>query len=358
MATLGAAAALIVVPALSVLYREFFWATGARASALVVGSMAVGAAAVWLVTGFVVPGVGGSALYAPTFTLAIMAALLSGLPSRRVTRAALPALLYSLAWTGLVFVPVALAVFYPQTFGLAPLSVPLDLGGVLAVHLAAGCAAFVAVRSRRGRPPSLLAARPTGATLLAAGLALWLGWMLLLVGLELHFSDATPRIVATVVIAPSLALVGWLAVQRIITATTTAHGAIAGLICGLVAVTPGSAYLDPVGAGVVGAVAGVAGGVLVLRRVSRAGEAAWFLVGAHWVAGVVGLIALGIISSGRGFVFTGQVAILQTHFIAILLVSAWACTVSLLLWLALWLFARLVGTKPAEATEPPSRQAR
>lgn len=332
MATLGAIAGVIVVPALLVLYREFFPGVGVRASALLVGAVCLGAGGTWLLTGLVVPGVGGTALQAPTFALAVIAALLGIAPMGHAARAPVPALLHSTGWTALVFVPVVLVVFYPAALGLAPLDAPLDLGGVLPVHIAAGCAALVAIRSRRELQQGQPRRRPSGRVLFAAGALLWGGWTLLLVGLELDFGEATMGIAVSSLIAPPVAVIGWLSVQRILAGTTTVHGALAGMVCGLVAVTPGGAFLTPAGAAVAGAAAGVIAAAFVLRRVSRAGDAAWFLVGAHWVAGVVGLVALGIIGIDRGFMFTGHLGILQAQLFAIALVSVWAGLVSFALW--------------------------
>lgn len=330
MATLGTLAVIIIVPALAVLYREFFTAPR-RASILAVAAIAAGAIGIWVLAGLLMPAVGSSALHAPTAALAVVSAFLGALPMWQVTRAPLPALLYSTAWTTLVFVPVAIIVMYPQLLGLSPLAAPLDLGGAIPVHVAAGAAGFVALVARRANPPLQGSGRPNARTLMIAGLILWAGWALLLVGLELHVGEPTLRIVASALIAPLFAIIGWLVVQRVITGTTTAAGATAGLVCGLVAITPGSAYLNLIGAGITGALAGVACAVFVLRRRWQPGDPAWFLIGAHWLAAVVGLVSLAIIGSDRGFVFTGQTGILMTQFFAIVLVSAWAGLAALLL---------------------------
>jgi len=172
----------------------------------------------------------------------------------------------------------------------------------------------------------------------------WAGWLLGFIGLELVVdSVVTPRIIVNTLVAPVLAVVGWLIAQRIASATTTATGAVAGMFAGIVAISAGSAYFTPMWAGLTGLLAGIACSLFVTRRVRATGRHAWFLVGAHLIAASVGLLMLGIFGLDLGLVYNGQVTLFQVQLISIVAVVVWSGFVSLLLWLAIRRSAR--GTR-------------
>jgi Amt family ammonium transporter len=135
-------------------------------------------------------------------------------------------------------------------------------------------------------------------------------------------------------------VVGWLIAQRITTARTNAGGAVAGLLCGIVAISAGSAYFTPLWAGLTGLVAGLVSSLFVSRRIKATGRHAWFIVGVHLVAASVGLLMVGIFGLGLGLVYTGQVTLFQVQFLSIAVVVLWSGVISLLLWLAVRQAAR------------------
>jgi Amt family ammonium transporter len=326
---------LAVIPGLSLLYREFLDRTGALASALLTAAICACAFALWLVVGFFVPAVASSPLYLPAASLAALSGFLASLTVRDTTTHVAPALLYSLAWTALVYTPVAVIVLFPTSVGLSPATGPLDLGGALPVHVAVGSGALVVLTVARGWSVADRShVRPRSWLLLTSGLVIWAGCIAGYVGLNLSVDDVvTPLIVTNTIVAPILAILGWLIVQRIRSATTTAIGAIAGLVAGLVAIAAGCAYFTPLWAGVTGAAAGIAGSIFVSGWVRATHRHAWFIVGAHLLAAVVGLVMLGIFGTNSGFIFDGQIDLFVAQVVAIVLVSVWAAAISLLLWL-------------------------
>jgi Amt family ammonium transporter len=145
----------------------------------------------------------------------------------------------------------------------------------------------------------------------------------------------TPIIVLNSIVAPVFGMFGWILVQRILTSTTTASGAAAGLLCGLIAITAGSAYLTPLSAGVTGVVAGIAASLFVTSRVNSTARRAWFIVGAHLIAAAAGLFMVGIFGSGLGLIYDGQPTLVEIQLASTAIVVVWSGLVSVLLWLPL-----------------------
>jgi ammonia channel protein AmtB len=328
-------AILAVIPALSVQYREFLDRTSVRASTALTVFISASSALIWLVASFFVPHVWNSPLEYPTAALAAVAGFLASLTVRDTTSHPMTSALFSIGWTALVFVPIAIVVLYPTSVGIPLTAGPLDLGGALPVQVAVGSGALVVLTfARSWAVADRSHERPRSWLLLCCGLVIWAGWILGFVGLELQVdSVVTPRIILNSIVAPLCAAVGWMIGQRIISATTSATGAVAGLFCGVVAISAGSAYFQPFWAGLTGAAAGLACSIFVYRRIAKTGRHAWFIVGSHLVAASVGLIMVGLFGTTFGFIFNGQLTLLEVQLVSIVAVVAWAGLVSLLLWL-------------------------
>ncbi|HEX4444042.1 MAG TPA: hypothetical protein VHZ81_10765 [Galbitalea sp.] len=326
---------LAVIPAMSVQYREFLDRTGIRSSVGLTVLISVESMLIWLVISFFVPGVFSSPLEYPTAALAAVAGFLAGLTVRDTTSHPLPAALFSLGWTALVFSPIAIVVLFPTSVGIPLAAGPLDLGGALPVQVAVGAGALVVLTVARGwAVEDRSHVRPRSLLLLGCGIVIWAGWLLGFIGLELEIDSViTPRIILNSIIAPLCAVVGWLIGQRIVTATTSATGAVAGLFCGVVAISAGSAYFAPLWAVITGLAAGMACSIFVYRRIRKTGRHAWFLVGSHLVAAVVGLVAVGLFGLTLGFIYDGQLTLVELQLLSVVIVVAWAGVVSLVLWL-------------------------
>jgi Amt family ammonium transporter len=335
LSIVGAIAILAVIPALSILYREFLDRGALRASVSLTVIVSAASLLVWLAGSAVLPGVWMSPLELPVAALAAVGGFLSSLPVRDTTSHPLPAVLFSLGWTILVFAPVATAVLFPASIGLRAASGPVDLGGTLPLNVAAGGGALVVllfVRRRSAEDRSH--ARPTSWLLVIAGLVFWAGWIGGYLALEAGVDAiVTPRILLNAVIAPLLGAVGWLIAQRIQTATTTAFGAVSGLLAGVVAISAGSGYLTPLWAGFTGLVAGLVSSLFATSLVRRTGRHAWLLVGIHLLAAAVGLVTVGFFALQFGFLYTGSTALIEVQFVAAVAVAVWSALISLLLWL-------------------------
>jgi|GEM_PF-5030398 len=333
LAIVSTIALLAFVPLMSVLYQSYLRrntrAFGAWSSLAICGSASV----VWLAVGAAVPGVAASALYLPVAAMAAVAAFLTTIIIRDQFRPLVPVVLFAIAWTTGVFAPIAIAVFFPAAVGLNPAAAPADLGGALLVHIVAGASVLVIVSLERRRPARapiqrLTATRPV----VLAALGLWAVWTVAMVGLELAIDTVTVVIIVNMLVAPVTATAGFIVMERIILHRTTGRVAATGLICGLVAITPGCAYLDPAFGAFTGAIAGIVCGQVAIRGVRTTGRTAWFVVAAHLVAAAIGLVVLGPFILDVGLVYTGQSEGIVTQVAAVLLASLWAAGVTFALW--------------------------
>jgi Amt family ammonium transporter len=345
-------AILATIPALSVQYREFLDRASVRASTTLTIFISASSLLIWLLISFFVPQVWNSPLEYPTAALAAVAGFLASLTVRDTTSHPLTSALFSIGWTALVFSPIAIVVLFPTSVGIPLTAGPLDLGGALPVQVAVGSGALVVLTvARNWAVGDRSHERPRSWLLLGCGLVIWFGWILGFVGLELQVdSVVTPRIIVNSIVAPLCAAIGWLIGQRIISATTSATGAVAGLFCGVVAISAGSAYFQPFWAGLTGAAAGLACSIFVYRRIAKTRRHAWFLVGSHLIAASVGLVMVGLFGSSLGFIFDGQLTLVEVQLLSIIAVVVWAGLVSLVLWLLVRRAARRAAERVAPAT--------
>ncbi|MDP3209411.1 MAG: hypothetical protein Q8M65_09715, partial [Rhodoglobus sp.] len=241
-------------------------------------------------------------------------------------------ILFALAWTVAVFIPVAMLSFT----GMGPFGLrPIDQGGSLAINVAAGAAALGALVCTKSMPrrasgsPLPVGMATAGVVALSVG---WLGWM---VGSELAIDELIPVILANGVAGAAGGVAGWLVVQRIRHQSTSLGAVAAGLVSGLVAVSAGSAMYEPFAAFVVAVLASSAACLFTISRVGRSPRQQWFIVGSHLVAGAVGLVGLGLFANGFGFLFTGQYVVLRDQVISCVLIAAYSMGVAIGLWFAL-----------------------
>jgi Amt family ammonium transporter len=331
----GTLAILAVIPALAIQYRDFLDRAGQRSVIGLTVLISAGSLGAWLVISSFIPSVWRSPLEPPTAALAAVAGFLASLTIRDTTSRSLPAVVFSIGWTTLVFAPIAIIVLFPTSVGIPLTAGPLDLGGALPVQVAVGaCALTVLTAGRRGAATDRAHARQGWGLWLLSGLVIWAGWLLGFVGLELTIDSViTPRIIENSLIAPVFGIIGWLVAQRIVNRTTTANAAVAGMLSGIVAISAGVAYFTPLWSGITGSVAGLAGALFVYGRIRRTGRHAWFLVGAHLVAASIGLLMVGIFGLGLGLIYTGQTTLFEVQFVSIIAVVLWSGLVSSVLWI-------------------------
>ncbi|GAB7190570.1 ammonium transporter [Kineococcus sp. NUM-3379] len=215
-------------------------------------------------------------------------------------------LVFAAAWMTLVYAPVAHWVFAldglvsEEGGWLAGLGV-VDFAGGTVVEINSGAAglAVALVLGRRlgfGRDPM----RPHNLPLvmLGAGL-LWFGWFGFNAGSALGANGTAAVAWVNTLVAGSAAVFGWLAVERVRDGHATSLGAASGAVAGLVAITPSCTAVGPVGAIVLGAVAGVLCALAVGLKYRLGYDDSLDVVGVHLVGGLWGTIAIGLLATAE-----------------------------------------------------------
>jgi ammonium transporter len=207
-------------------------------------------------------------------------------------------------WTLVVYAPVAHWVFDfsagDHVGGWLANRVELvDFAGGTAVEICSGASALalaliVGPRVGFGKEPM----RPHNLTLvmLGAGL-LWFGWFGFNAGSALGANQTAAVVFATTLLAGASGSLGWLLLERLRYGHATSLGAASGLVAGLVAITPSCGSLSPIGAIVMGLVAGIVCALAVGLKYRWRYDDSLDVVGVHLVGGLVGTFGIGLLAT-------------------------------------------------------------
>ncbi len=219
-------------------------------------------------------------------------------------------LIFSGIWASLVYFPVAHWVFdftltddndvVTHVGGwIANNLKALDFAGGTAVHINAGAAglALAIVLGRRvgwKRDPM----RPHNLTLvmLGAGL-LWFGWFGFNAGSAVSAGNTAAVAFVNTLVAAGAATLGWLITERIRDGHPTSLGAASGVVAGLVAITPAANSVSPIGAIVLGLIAGALCALAVGLKYKLNYDDSLDVVGVHLVGGLWGTLAIGFLAT-------------------------------------------------------------
>lgn len=272
-------------------------------------------------------------------------ALLGGICSYLVTVVARSAgasfvrsMTFGSIWAVGVFVPTAIRTFEP--FGATtPLGLsPIDHGGALVMSVAVGAGMFaVLVVERKSliRGRRMFVPVPLGIVALVIVVVSWIGW---LVGAEFAIDDVAGLIIVNGVVSAIAGAVGWIAVQLISHGVISLRSLAGGVVSGLIAVTAGAPLFTPVSAAVAGLIAGAVACVFTVRRGSPLGNQLRFLVNTHLLGGSLGVVSLGVLATGSGFLFTGQTGIFQEQLLSVVATASWSFVISSGCW---WLLSKV-----------------
>jgi ammonium transporter, Amt family len=233
----------------------------------------------------------------------ITVALISGAIADRARFG--PWMVFAGIWATIVYFPVAHWVFAfdgaQSTVGgwIANDLKAIDFAGGTAVHVnagAAGLALALVLGKRRGfgRDPM----RPHNLTLVMTGAGLlWFGWFGFNAGSALGANGQAAETFVTTMVATGAAALGWLATERIRDGHATSLGAASGVVAGLVAITPSCSAVTPIGAILVGGVAGVLCALAVGLKYRFGYDDSLDVVGVHLVGGLWGTLSVGLFAS-------------------------------------------------------------
>jgi Amt family ammonium transporter len=237
--------------------------------------------------------------FALTFA-SITPALISGAVADRMKFSAW--VLFVPLWLLLVFVPTWAWVFRGDD-GLLSSRGSLDFAGGTVVHVSAGAASLAMVLvlgRRRGWPDEPMPPHSLPLTMLGAGI-LWFGWFGFNAGSALAVDAVAVQAFVNTFMAAAIAMLAWLAVERVVDGHATSLGAASGIVAGLVGITPGAGYMGTWGAMGVGLAAGALC-ALAVRLKFRAGyDDALDVVGVHMVGGLVGGLLIGLFADSGIF---------------------------------------------------------
>ncbi len=270
--------------------------------------------------------------FGATFAI-ITTALISGSIADRAKFSAW--LVFALLWSLLVYSPVSHWVWGGGILSDAgPIFsedwFPQDFAGGTVVHINAGVAGLVlalilGVRKGFGKEPF----KPHNLPFVMLGAALlWIGWFGFNAGSA--FAGDVYATVAWVntTAATAAAILGWLLVEKLRDGKATSLGAASGIVAGLVAITPAAAQVDPLGALIIGVIAGVLSALAVGLKYRFGYDDSLDVVGVHLVAGLWGTVAIGLVGTDsygawNGLFYGGGLGGLWAQIVAALVTIAY-----------------------------------
>ncbi|NEK57518.1 ammonium transporter [Geodermatophilus sabuli] len=208
-------------------------------------------------------------------------------------------------WATVVYFPIAHWVFDFDTDAghvggwIANDLLALDFAGGTAVHInagAAGLALALVLGKRRGFGREAMRPHNLPLVMIGAGL-LWFGWFGFNAGSALAANNTAAVAWINTLVATGAATLGWLVVEKLRDGHSTSLGAASGVVAGLVAITPSCAAVSPIGAIVIGAVAGVLCAMAVGLKYKLGYDDSLDVVGVHLVGGLVGTILIGFLAT-------------------------------------------------------------
>lgn len=237
------------------------------------------------------------AVFQMTFAV-LTACLITGSWAGRVKFSAM--LAFMVIWSLLVYAPICHWVWASDGFFFKLGA--LDYAGGTVVHINAGIAGLVgALMLGKRKGYGVTPMQPANLTIAVVGAAvLWVGWMGFNGGSGLAADGRAAMAIVVFQIAAAGGLVAWMAAEWAYRGKPSLLGMISGAIAGLVGITPGSGFVEPLPALAIGIAAGLVcfWSVTILKRKLGYDDAldGW---GVHGVGGIVGALLTGVFATAR-----------------------------------------------------------
>ena len=230
-----------------------------------------------------------------------------------------------------------------------------DFAGGLVVHLNCGIAALVVAKmlgARKGFPNDVKP--PHSPALVFAGAAmLWVGWFGFNGGSALAADGAAGMAITVTHISAATATLTWMTIEWMSHGKPTLVGAATGAIAGLATITPASGFVGPIGALIIGVLAGVicykmCGIIKNQWKIDDALDVMAF----HGVGGVLGILLtapLGAVAFG-GLGLSEQTIGNQfiTQLIGVIAVALWCLVIT---WLITLVIKKTIGLRVTDDEE-------
>jgi Amt family ammonium transporter len=176
----------------------------------------------------------------------------------------------------------------------------LDFAGGTVVHINAGIAGLVGallLGNRVGFGTASMAPHNVPLVMVGASL-LWVGWFGFNVGSGLEANGFAGMVFANTILATAAAALAWSFAEWIHRGTPTMLGAASGAVAGLVAITPACGWVGPMGAIVIGLVAGLICLWAVASLKRKLGyDDSLDVFGVHCVGGIIGALLTAVFCS-------------------------------------------------------------
>jgi Amt family ammonium transporter len=221
-------------------------------------------------------------------------------------------MIFSGIWASVVYFPIAHWVFDFSVAGATDADPPVHVGGWIAnnlkaidfaggtaVHINAGVAGLalaIVLGKRVGwrRDPM----RPHNLTLVMIGAGLlWFGWFGFNAGSAVTANGSASTVWVNTMVATGAAALAWLVTEKIRDGHPTSLGAASGVVAGLVAITPSCSSVSPIGAIIVGLVAGVLCALAIGLKYKLGYDDSLDVVGVHLVGGLWGTLSVGFLAN-------------------------------------------------------------
>ncbi|MYZ45139.1 ammonium transporter [Schauerella aestuarii] len=267
-------------------------------------------------------------------------------------------LVFTAIWMTFAYLPIAHMVWYisPTNPGLLNARGALDFAGGTVVHINAGIAGLVGayvVGKRVGYGREAMQPHNLPMTMIGAAL-LWVGWFGFNAGSALAANENATLAFLNTLVATAGAILAWTFTEWGIKGKPSMLGAASGAVAGLVGITPAAGLVGPVGALIIGIVAGVVcvWGVNGLKRMLRADDSL-DVFGVHGVGGIVGALLTGVFNAkalgGPGLDSVGAIAgQLWIQLEGVLITIVWSAVVA---WIAYKIADMVCGLRVPEDVE-------
>jgi Amt family ammonium transporter len=287
---------------------------------------------------------------------AITPALIIGAFVERVRFRSL--LIFIVLWSTLIYCPIAHWVWNSDGW-LRSLGA-IDFAGGLVVHISAGLSALAAalVIGRRNGIERKEEFKPNNIPYVILGAAmLWFGWFGFNAGSALAANSVAVFALVTTNLAAASAAISWMFVDWFVKGKPSAVGLAVGAVCGLVAITPASGYVNVPASIIIGLVAGILSNFMSNWRATRTRiDDSLDVFSCHGVSGIWGSLATGLFATlivnpgGANGLFYGNPQLIVSQVIAVAVIVAYAFFGSFALLKIINIFSK-IRVSPAEENE-------
>ena len=270
-----------------------------------------------------------------TFAI-ITPALIVGAFAERMKFSAV--LWFSGIWSLIVYAPICHMAWGGPGSLFGDIIGALDFAGGTVVHINAGVAALVAaimIGKRIGYPTTPMP--PHSLTLTVAGASmLWVGWFGFNAGSALASGGAAGMAMLVTQISTGTAAIAWMFTEWMKHGKPSVLGIVTGAVAGLVAITPASGSVGPMGALVIGVVSGVVcfwGATSLKQKLGYDDSLDAF--GVHGIGGIVGALLTGVFAANvLGGVADPDIQILPQlwkQFLSVVITIVWSAVLSFII---------------------------